>query len=120
MAMGSLLILAVVALTSAGAYIFGLARLRSSRSGLWGALGKTCECLGLTLVFCVLNLAVAMCAILAMRSLSGHFVSLYIASDTTFFMLSLLQALTFQAWREGSRQRPMSEARDRELLHREP
>ncbi len=118
--MESPFILVVAALTSAGAYIFGIARLRFSRSGIWGALGKTCECLGLTLLFSVVNLAVAMFAILAMRSLSGHFVSLYIAADTTFFMLSLLQALTFQAWREGARRRCMSEARGRELLHREP
>jgi hypothetical protein len=106
----ALFILVVAGLTSAGAYVFGIARLRFSKSGLWLALGKTCECLGLTLVFCVLNLAVATVAILAMRSLSGQFVSLYIASDTTFLMLSLLQALTFQAWREGSRQRHISES----------
>jgi hypothetical protein len=106
----ALFILIVAGLTSAGVYVFGIARLRFSKSGLWLALGKTCECLGLTLVFCVLNLAVAMVAILAMRSLSGQFVSLYIASDTTFLMLSLLQALTFQAWREGSRQRHISES----------
>jgi hypothetical protein len=120
MAMESLLILVVAALTSAAACIFGIARLQFSRSRLWLAFGKTCECLGLTVVFCVLNLAVAMFAILAMRSLSGRFVSLYLASDTTFVMLSLLQALTFQAWREGARQRHMSEARDRDLLHHEP
>jgi hypothetical protein len=108
--MEALFILVAAGLTSAGAYVFGVARLRFSTSGLWLAFGKTCECLGLTLVFCVLNLAVAMVAILAMRSLSGQFVSLYIASDTTFLMLSLLQALTFQAWREGSRQRHISES----------
>jgi hypothetical protein len=120
MTMESVFILVVVGLTSAGTYVLGITRLGFSKSELWLALGKACECVGLTLVFCVLNLAVATVAILALRSLSGQFVSLYIASDTTFFMLSLLQALTFQAWREGSRQRPMSEARDRELLHREP
>jgi hypothetical protein len=55
-----------------------------------------------------------------MRSLSGRFVSLYIASDTTFFMLSWLQALAFQAWREGSRRHHTSEPYDSELLHRQP
>ena len=53
-------------------------------------------------------------------SLSERFVSLYIASDTTFLILSWLQALTFQAWREGSRQRHPSDSHDSELLHREP
>ena len=118
--MESLFILVVAALTSVGAFIFGIVRLRFSRSRLWLALGKTCECLGLTLVFCVLNLAVAMFAIFATRLLSGRFVSLYLASDTTFVMLSLLQALTFQAWRQGARQHPTAEARDRELLQTEP
>jgi hypothetical protein len=74
----------------------------------------------LTLVFSVVNLAVAMFAILAMRSLSGRFVSIYIASDTTLLMLSWLQALTFQAWREGSQQRHTAESRNSKLLHREP
>jgi hypothetical protein len=120
MVMESAFILVVVGLTSAGAYVLGITRLGFSKSGLWLALGKACECVGLTLVFCVLNLAVAMFAILVMRSLSGRFVSLYIASDTTFFMLSWLQALAFQAWREGSRRHDTSEPYDSELLHRQP
>jgi hypothetical protein len=120
MAMESVFIVVVIGLTSAGAYVLGITRLGFSKSGLWLALGKSCECVGLTLVFCVLNLAVAMFAILVMRSLSGRFVSLYIASDTTFFMLSWLQALAFQAWREGSRRHHTSEPYDSELLHRQP
>jgi ABC-type transport system involved in cytochrome bd biosynthesis fused ATPase/permease subunit len=113
-------ILVVVGLTSAGAYVLGTARYGFSTSGLWLALAKACECVGLTLVFSVVNLAVAMFAILAMRSLSGRFVSVYIASDTTFLVLSWLQALTFQAWREGSQQRYTAESRNSKLLHREP
>jgi hypothetical protein len=120
MAMESLFILAVAGLTSASAFVLGVARLGFSKSGLRLALGVGCECVGLTLVFSVLNLAVAIFAILVVRSLSGRFVSLYIASDTTFLMLSWLQALTFQAWREGSRRRCASESRGGELLHRQP
>jgi hypothetical protein len=120
MAMESVFILVVVGLTSAGAYVLGTARLGFSRSEIRLALGKACECVGLLLVFGVLNLAVAMFTILATRSLSGRFVSLYIASDTTFLVLSWLQALTFQAWRAGSHQRHTSESRNSELLHREP
>jgi hypothetical protein len=113
-------ILAVAGLTSVGAYALGIARLGLSKSGLRLAFGRVCECVGLTLVFSVLNLAVAMFAILAIRALSGRFVSLYIASDVTFLMLSWLQALTFQAWRESSRRRCASESRGGELLHRQP
>ena len=120
MAMESVFVLVVVGLTSAAAYLLGIARLGYPKSRLRLALRKACEGVGLTLVFGVVNLAVAMSAILAMRSLSGRFVSLYAASDATFLILSWLQALTFQAWREGSRQRHTSESHDSDLLQREP
>ncbi len=101
--MESMYILIVVSLTSVGAYILGITRLRFSGSKLQLALGKACECVGLTLVFFLLNLGVGMLAILAIRSFIGRFVSLYIVADIALLVLSLLQALTFQAWREGSR-----------------
>ena len=116
--MESVFVLIVAGLTSAGACVLGITALGFSKSGLWLALGKACECVGLILLFSTLNLAMAMCAILAIRSLSGHFISLYVASDTTFLMLSLLQALIFQAWREGSRRRHTAESYDGELQHR--
>jgi hypothetical protein len=118
--MESVYILLVAGLTSVAAYILGITRLRFSRSGLWQALGKTCECVGLTLVFFSLNLAVGMVAILAVRSLTSRFVSLYIVSDILLLVLSLLQALIFQAWREGSRPHHISESRGNALWPREP
>jgi hypothetical protein len=118
--MESVFILLVAGLTSAGAYALGAARLGFSTLGLRPALGKACECVGLMLVFSVVNLSVAIFAILVVRSLSGRFVSLYLASDAVFLMLSWLQALTFQAWREDSRQRHAPEPLDSDLLRREP
>jgi len=118
--MESVFVLIVAGLTSAGAYVLGITTLGFSKSGLWLALSKACECVGLVLVFSALNLAMAMFAILAIRSLSARFVSLYMASDTTFLMLALLQALIFQAWREGSRQRHTAASHDGALLHRQP
>ncbi len=118
--MESVFILVVAGLTSVGAYVLGIAGLGLSGSRLWLALGKVCECVGLMLVFSVMNLAVATCAILAMRSLSARFISIYIASDSMFLILSWFQALIFQAWSEGSRQRHTSDSHDRGLLHREP
>jgi hypothetical protein len=118
--MESVFILVVAGMTSAGAYVLGAARLGFSTTGLRLALGKACECVGLTLVFIVVNLAMAMFAILIMRSLSGRFVSLYVASDITFLVLSGLQALTFQAWRENSQPRHTSEPLEGDLLRREP
>jgi hypothetical protein len=104
-------ILIITGLTSVGMFILGIRGLRLSRSGLGLVLGKVCESIGLTLVLFLLNLAVGIFAILTWRSLTGHFVSIYIASDTTVLILSLLQALIFQAWREGSRQQHKSESR---------
>ena len=118
--MESVFILIVTGLTSVAAYVFGSVALGLSTSRLWVAFGKVCEYVGVMLVFSAVNLAVAMCAILAMRSLSGRFISLYLASDTTFLILSWLQALTFQAWREGSRQRHMMDSHDSILLQHEP
>jgi hypothetical protein len=118
--MESVYILIVAGLTSVAAYILGITRLRFSRSGLWRALGRTCECVGLTLVFFLLNLAVGMLAILAVRSLTGRFVSLYIITDILLLVLSLLQAMIFQAWQEGSRPHHTSESRGNALLPREP
>ena len=118
--MEPLFILIVAGLTSVGVFILGVTGLRLCKSGLWRALGKACECLGLTLVFFLLNLAVGMLAVLAVRSLIGRFVSLYIVSDATLLMLSLLQALTFQAWREGSSHRHTSEPQGSGPLRREP
>jgi hypothetical protein len=120
MAMEQAFILIMVGLTSVGGYILGIKGLRLSRSGLWSALGKACECVGLTLVFFLLNLAVGIFAILAVRSVSGRFVSMYIVSDITLLIVSLLQALIFQAWREGARHRRSSEAGGSELVHRRP
>jgi hypothetical protein len=105
-------ILVITGLTSGGMFILGVRALRLSRAGLWLVLGKVCESIGLTLVLFLLNLAVGMFAILAWRSLTGRFVSIYIASDTTVLILSLLQALAFHAWRESSRQHHTSDSRD--------
>ncbi|MGH8065894.1 MAG: hypothetical protein ACRERE_11825 [Candidatus Entotheonellia bacterium] len=117
--MGPVFILIIAGLTSVGIFVLGVTRLRLSKSGLWLAVGKTCECVGLTLVFLLLNLAVGGLAILAGRSLSGRFVSLYLVSDITLLMLALLQALTFQAWRDGSRHHHISESRGHGPLRRE-
>jgi hypothetical protein len=111
-AMEAVFLLIITVLTSAGVFILGVRGLRLSRSGLGTVLGKVCECVGLTLLLCLVNLAVGVCSILAWRSLTGHFVSIYIASDTTLLLLSLLQALTLHAWLKGPRHltRPSPEA----------
>ena len=99
--------LALVGLTSVGGYLIGLMWFRLSGKALRPALGKMLECVGATLLFAVLNVALATALILGMRSLTGRFVTVYVVNDATWLALSLLQGLTFQWWRElaGSPQR---------------
>jgi len=104
-------ILTIVSLTSLALLLLGAKGLHLTRAGLGLVLRKVCESIGLTLVVFLVNLAIGILVILAWRSLTGRFVSLYIASDSTVLILSLLQALSFQAWREGSRHQHTPESR---------
>jgi hypothetical protein len=99
--MDSSLVLAVVGLTSLGAYLAGTRALALPRTGLRHAAGFMLETIGLTLAFSVLNLAAGFSAVLLLRALTGGFVSLYVLDDVTWLILSLLQALVFQRWREA-------------------
>jgi hypothetical protein len=67
------------------------------------ASGKVLECVGATVLFCLLNGLLGVLLILAARGVSGRFVSLYLGADHTLIALSALQALLFQWWRESSR-----------------
>jgi hypothetical protein len=95
-------LLALVGLTSLCAVLAGAKGLGLSPGALRHAAGRMLETIGLTLVFVLGNLAVGGTAILVARALTGAFVSLYLAADETLLALSLLQALIFREWREGS------------------
>lgn len=92
----------LVALTSIGAYVVGVAGLGLSGQGLRAALGKLLECIGTALCFFIANVVVAVVIILLVRSVSGRFVSLYLVDDVMWLALSLFQGLAFQWWRELS------------------
>ena len=100
--MGTFL-LGVVGFTSVGIYLVGSRGLGLSGRDLPVAVGKMLQCVGATLVFFVLNLAVAIAVIFISRGLGEGLVSLYLAGDTAWLILSLFQAVTFQSWRELSR-----------------
>ena len=100
--MGTFL-LGVVGFTSVGIYLVGSRGLGLSGRDLPVAVGKMLQCVGATLVFFVLNLAVAIAVIFISRGLGEGLVSLYLAGDTAWLILSLFQAVTFQWWRELSR-----------------
>ena len=100
--MQAIFILALAGLTSVGACFFGVRRLRLSGRNFGAAIGKMLEAVGTTLVFLTVNLAVAVIIVLAVRGLTGTFVSVYVTDDAVWVGLSLLQGLTFHWWRELS------------------
>ncbi len=82
---------------------------RACRSwkGLMVAAAKMLECVGATVIFLAANILAAIAVIFALRLLAGGraYVSLYLANDVILLVLSLLQAMAFQWWREAARQR---------------
>ncbi|MGH9365221.1 MAG: hypothetical protein ACRD1B_08170 [Thermoanaerobaculia bacterium] len=102
MIMGTAL-LVLVGFTSAAIYMFGMKGLGLSRLKIGPALVKMVECLGAASIFLVLNLTIGVIAILAFGQATGSHVSLYRANDVAWLILSLLQGLTFQWWRELSK-----------------
>jgi hypothetical protein len=95
--------ISAVAVTSLGGYLFGVRKLQLTGRSVGAAVAKMLECMGATLIFLAVNLALAAAIILAVRGLTGTFVSVYVADDTVWLGLSLLQGLTFQWWRKVSR-----------------
>ncbi|HSB70896.1 MAG TPA: hypothetical protein VLH58_03910 [Candidatus Methylomirabilis sp.] len=93
-------VLALVGLTSLAAFLLGARGLGLSWNGLGAAVGRMLECVGLALVFFVTNLAAGMTVVLLGRLVTRGFLPLYLANDVSLVALSLLQALTFQWWRE--------------------
>lgn len=100
--MKQVFMLALVAVTSLGAYLLGAKGLKLPGRAIRKAIGKMLECLGMMFVFLGINIAVGVIVILAARAVTGEFVSLYLASDGTLLVLSLIQGLAFQWWRDLS------------------
>ena len=66
------------------------------------ALARMAELVGLAIVLAAANLAAGFVLVLALRRLTGTFVSLYLNADATLIALSLLQAVVLQWWmRDG-------------------
>jgi hypothetical protein len=60
------------------------------------------ECVGLAIGLVALNVAVGFLLVLALRRLTGSFVSLYLNTDATLVALSVLQAIALQWWLAAS------------------
>jgi len=94
--------LAVAGLTSAAVYLLGVRPLGLVPARLGAALGKMLEMVGAVLIFLVADLLVALVLVVALRGVTGTFVSVYVIDDTVWLGLALLQGLVFQWWREVS------------------
>lgn len=94
----TLVVPALVLVTSGGAWLVGTRWLGLPRAGLLTAGARMLEAIGLLMLFLALNLGLGGLAILAWRGLSGRFVSLYLLNDATLGVLSLVQALIFHWW----------------------
>lgn len=98
----SLFLLGLVVFTSLLAALAGVRWARLQRGAFRLGLLRTLECVGLAVGFYVLNVAAGFVMVLFVRRLTGSFVSLYVNTDATLTMLSVLQAITFQWWRAES------------------
>lgn len=95
-------LLLLFGVTSPALYFAATRGLGVRRAALPPALARMLECVGLAIVLAALNLAAGFLLVLALRGLTGSFVSLYLNTDGTLLALSLLQAIVLQWWlREG-------------------
>ncbi len=101
----TLVVPALVIITSGGAWLVGTHRLGLSPRGFLTAGARVLEVIGLLMVFLALNLGLGGAAILAWRGITGRFVSLYILNDATIGVFALVQALLFHWWWLGGRKR---------------
>ena len=98
----SIVIVLLVGLTSLFGYVIGARKLNLRGTHLRWAVRRLLEGLGLAVIFFAANLSGWIVAILAIRTFTGWFVSVYLFNDVTVGALSLLQGLTFQWWLESS------------------
>jgi hypothetical protein len=90
---GPLVLLAVV--TTGAAYLIGIRRLKLSGQSFGRAVLRMLELVGLTLVFFVINVAVGLAVVLAIRGPSAGFVSVYLLNDLSLVALSALPGTVF-------------------------
>ena len=98
-------LLLLFGLTSAALYLAATRGLGARRYALRAALVRMVECVGLAIVLAALNVAVGFLLVLALRPLTGSFVSLYLNTDGVLVVLSLLQAIVLQWWLSAGEER---------------
>lgn len=91
----------LLALTSAATYGIGSRVLGLRAGALAGAASRALEAVGATLVFFAANATLSVLVVLTLRATTGSFLSLHRLPSWILLVLSLLQALVFQSWRES-------------------
>jgi hypothetical protein len=99
-------LLVVASLTSLAGLAAGRLALGLGARPLWPALIRAVEVLGAALLFWAANVVLGAAVALAVRALGLGFISIYVNTDLTLAVLSLVQALVFEAWRERGRVTP--------------
>jgi hypothetical protein len=92
-------LLALVVVTSIAAYSLGVGALGLRPGQLRAAMLFGFQLIGMSTVFFLVNLAVGLVCVLAVRGATGTFVSAYLLNDVAICTLSVFQGLCFECWR---------------------
>jgi hypothetical protein len=98
-------LLVALAVSSLAALLLGTRVFGLPRATLGRAVARMLEALGLGVGFFAVNVVAGTAFIIVTRMLTGWFVSVYVMDDLVLPLLSLCQALVFQAWRRTPQDR---------------
>ncbi|HWN92596.1 MAG TPA: hypothetical protein VNQ15_14345 [Verrucomicrobiae bacterium] len=93
----SVLLVALGAITSLAAGLIAR-RAGAETRQLGRALLLALELIGTAALFLIANLALGVLIVLTIRSVSSHFVSIYVLNDVSLVGLSILQGVVFFCW----------------------
>jgi hypothetical protein len=94
-----LFLLGLAIATSLIAYLVGRGALGLSLPTLASAVARAFELIGMSMLFLAINVAVGLFLILAARTLTPVFLSVYLLNDTSLIGISFVQGLVFETWR---------------------
>ena len=99
--MDQVFLLLLTATTSLAAIGVGVRGLGLSPARLRVGVQCALEVVGAAVAFFAINLTVGLSAILALRTFTNHFVSVYLLNDLVLFLLSAVQGIVFHCWRRS-------------------
>lgn len=99
--MDQVFLLLLTTATSLGAVLVGVRGFGLSRGRLRAAVHCALELIGASVVFFVINVLVGLSVILAVRTFTSQFLSVYLLNDLMLVVLAALQGLVFCCWRRS-------------------